>query len=49
MKDGHEITLGNIMAKAVHGGSNLAVPILTYVVGMAPRDAIASSLFIVDK
>ncbi len=44
MKDGHEITLG-----AVHGGSNLAVPILTYVVGMAPRDAIASSLFIVDK
>ncbi len=29
------------------GGSILAVPILTYVVGMEPREAIASSLFIV--
>lgn len=29
------------------GGSILAVPILTYVVGMAPREAIAASLFIV--
>lgn len=29
------------------GGSILTVPILTYVVGMAPQEAIASSLFIV--
>lgn len=29
------------------GGSILTVPILTYVVGMEPREAIASSLFIV--
>lgn len=29
------------------GGSILAVPILTYVVGMDPREAIAASLFIV--
>ncbi|MGO1385945.1 MAG: sulfite exporter TauE/SafE family protein [Arachnia sp.] len=29
------------------GGSILAVPILTYVVGMEPREAIAASLFIV--
>lgn len=29
------------------GGSILAVPILTYVVGMPPREAIAASLFIV--
>lgn len=29
------------------GGSILAVPILTYVAGMEPREAIASSLFIV--
>lgn len=29
------------------GGSILTVPILTYVLGMAPRDAIAASLFIV--
>lgn len=29
------------------GGSILTVPILTYIVGMEPRDAIASSLFIV--
>lgn len=29
------------------GGSILTVPILTYVVGMEPKDAIASSLFIV--
>ncbi|MDO5735664.1 MAG: sulfite exporter TauE/SafE family protein [Propionibacteriaceae bacterium] len=29
------------------GGSILAVPILTYVIGMPPKEAIASSLFIV--
>ena len=29
------------------GGSILTVPILTYVLGMAPREAIAASLFIV--
>jgi uncharacterized membrane protein YfcA len=29
------------------GGSILTVPILTYVVGMGPQEAIASSLFIV--
>ena len=29
------------------GGSILTVPILTYVLGMPPREAIAASLFIV--
>lgn len=37
------ITLGSLGG----GGSILAVPILTYVLGMDPREAIAASLFIV--
>lgn len=29
------------------GGSILAVPLLTYVAGMEPREAVAGSLFVV--
>ena len=41
------VVVGVLLGLLGGGGSILTVPILTYVLGMPPREAIASSLFIV--